>query len=219
MLNSITWHTLFSESNLEQEIRIVMHKIEVLKNTGATIYPFELNVFKAFELCEFDKLSVVILGQDPYHGDGQAHGLSFSVPEGQALPPSLRNIFKELYDDLHIPISKNGNLESWAKQGVLLLNSILTVERNKPGSHRNIGWEKITDQVIQLISQRKENLVFILWGNFAINKLRLIDQSKHLVLTAAHPSPLSAYKGFFGCRHFSKANAYLKRHNKPIISW
>lgn len=219
MLNSTTWHTLFSESNLEQEIRIVMHKIEVLKNTGATIYPFEINVFKAFELCEFDKLSVVILGQDPYHGDGQAHGLSFSVPKGQALPPSLRNIFKELYDDLHIPISKNGNLESWAKQGVLLLNSILTVERNKPGSHRNIGWEKITDQVIQLISQKKENLVFILWGNFAINKLRLIDQSKHLVLTAAHPSPLSAYKGFFGCRHFSKANAYLKRHNKPIISW
>jgi uracil-DNA glycosylase len=131
----------------------------------------------------------------------------------------LKNIFKELNDDLHIPIPKNGNLESWARQGVLLLNSVLTVESNKAGSHRNIGWEKITDQIIQKLSQQKENVVFILWGNYAINKLLLIDQSKHLVLSAAHPSPLSAYKGFFGCRHFSKANAYLKSHNKPEILW
>lgn len=219
MINSISWHQFFNQTNLEQEIQIVMNKVKSFKKTGAIIFPLESNVFKAFDLCEYDKLSVVILGQDPYHGEGQAHGLAFSVPDEQALPPSLKNIFKELNDDLHIPIPKNGNLESWARQGVLLLNSVLTVESNKAGSHRNIGWEKITDQIIQKLSQQKENVVFILWGNYAINKLHLIDQSKHLVLSAAHPSPLSAYKGFFGCRHFSKANAYLKSHNKPEILW
>ena len=219
MINSISWHQFFEHTNLEQEIQIVMNKVKSFKKTGAIIFTLESNVFKAFDLCEYDKLSVVILGQDPYHGEGQAHGLAFSVPDEQALPPSLKNIFKELNDDLHIPIPKNGNLESWARQGVLLLNSVLTVESNKAGSHRNIGWEKITDQIIQKLSQQKENVVFILWGNYAINKLHLIDQSKHLVLSAAHPSPLSAYKGFFGCRHFSKANAYLKSHNKPEILW
>ncbi len=188
-------------------------------NSGVEIYPDFDNIFKAFELCTFDKLKVVIIGQDPYHGEGQAHGLAFSVPEGIDMPPSLKNIFKELAEDLNTPMPLNGNLERWAKQGVLLMNSVLTVKKDQAGSHRNIGWEKITDQIIYTISTKKNNMVFILWGNYAKEKEQLINKENHLILTAAHPSPLSAYKGFFGCRHFSKTNAYLRSKEIGEIVW
>ncbi len=173
----------------------------------------------AFRYCNYENLKVVILGQDPYHGEGQAHGLAFSVPEGIDIPPFLKNIFKEIEDDLNLSLPDNGNLERWARQGVLLLNSVLTVQKNLAGSHRNIGWEKITDSIIQMISEEKENIVFILWGNYAKGKEAFINKEKHFVLTAAHPSPLSAYKGFFGCRHFSKANAYLEVKGIARINW
>lgn len=188
-------------------------------NSGVEIYPDFDNIFKAFELCTFDKLKVAIIGQDPYHGEGQAHGLAFSVPEGIDMPPSLKNIFKELAEDLNTPMPMNGNLERWAKQGVLLMNSVLTVKKDQAGSHRNIGWEKITDQIIYTISTKKNNMVFILWGNYAKEKEQLINKENHLILTAAHPSPLSAYKGFFGCRHFSKTNAYLRSKEIGEIVW
>ncbi len=204
--NLTNWDNFFNTSNFIEEISKIN---SLLSNdrSGQSVYPASEDIFKAFELCAFDNLRVVIIGQDPYHGEGQAHGLAFSVPEGIDMPPSLKNIFKELSDDLNTPIPKNGNLERWAKQGVLLMNSVLTVKKDQAGSHRNIGWEKITDQIIQTISNKKNNVVFILWGNYAKEKEKLIDKKKHLILTAAHPSPLSAYKGFFGCQHFSKTNA------------
>lgn len=183
------------------------------------VYPPSKFIFKAFELCPFDKVRVVILGQDPYHGKGQAHGLCFSVAEKIPVPPSLKNIYKEIHDDLKIPVPKKGNLGSWAKQGVLLLNATLSVRESSPGSHQNKGWEKFTDSVIRALSEQKENLVFILWGRYAQEKGAIIDAKKHLILIAAHPSPFSAYNGFFGCRHFSKTNEYLKTHGKEPIDW
>ena len=183
------------------------------------IFPPGKEIFNAFNLTPFHKVKVVILGQDPYHGYGEAHGLCFSVKEGVPLPPSLKNIFKELQDDIGFIPPASGNLTKWALQGVFLLNTILTVRENQPQSHRNKGWEKFTDAVIQLISEKKEHVVFMLWGLNAKAKLPLIDTSKHLVLTAAHPSPLSAHNGFFGCKHFSKANAYLKSNNIEPIEW
>jgi uracil-DNA glycosylase len=183
------------------------------------IFPPGKEIFNAFNLTPFHKVKVVILGQDPYHGYGEAHGLCFSVKEGVPLPPSLVNIFKELQDDIGFIPPASGNLTKWALQGVFLLNTILTVRENQPQSHRNKGWEKFTDAVIQLISEKKEHVVFMLWGANAKAKLPLIDTLKHLVLTAAHPSPLSAHNGFFGCKHFSKANAYLKSHNIEPIEW
>lgn len=219
MIDNTKWNILFNSPPLKSEINSVLSKIKDLKNKGKIIFPHEQDIFKAFELCEFEKLKVVIIGQDPYHGVGQAGGLAFSVSETMPLPPSLKNIFKELSDDIQEPILKNGNLEHWAKQGVLLMNSILTVESNKAGSHRKLGWESITDQIIQAISEQKNNVVFILWGNFAMSKMQLIDQTKHFVLTAAHPSPLSAYRGFFGCKHFSKTNTYLRKYQKKQIKW
>ena len=184
------------------------------------IYPPRDAWFKALEYSSFDKTKVVILGQDPYHNKGQAEGLSFSVPKGVAIPPSLRNIFKELTrDDVDFSTPVHGNLTSWASQGVLLLNSVLTVEKNKPGSHAKIGWENFTDKIIQILSKNKNNLVFILWGNYANKKSNLIDSGKHLILSAPHPSPFSAYKGFFGSRHFSKTNNYLKSTNQEAINW
>ena len=184
------------------------------------IFPQPADIFKAFWLTPFSKIKVVILGQDPYHGDGQAHGLCFSVPDGVALPPSLQNIYKEIEADLGIKKDfKVGNLESWAKQGVFLLNAILTVVAHTPTSHRNKGWEEFTDAVIKTISEKRENVVFILWGNYARSKRGLIDETKHLVLEAPHPSPLSAYSGFFGCRHFSKCNKYLTSHGQTEIQW
>ncbi len=183
------------------------------------VYPTPANVFKAFELCPFDRVKVVILGQDPYHGAGQAHGLSFSVPEGVRPPPSLQNIYKELLSDLGTPVVQNGNLERWASQGVLLLNATLTVMGGKPGSHQGLGWEKFTDAVIQKLSNEKEHLVFILWGRYAQDKGSVIDDSKHLVIKSAHPSPFSAYNGFFGSKPFSKTNEYLKAHDENPIDW
>ncbi len=183
------------------------------------IYPPKDQIFNAFDLSSFDNTKVVILGQDPYHNEGQAHGLSFSVPEGVSIPPSLRNIYQELESDLNIKPSKNGNLTHWATQGVLLLNSVLTVEKNSPGSHAKSGWVDFTDTVIDVLNEQKQNLVFLLWGTYAQQKAELIDQNKHLVLTAAHPSPFSAHKGFFGCKHFSQSNEYLKIHNQQPIDW
>lgn len=184
-----------------------------------TVYPPKEKIFRAFSLCPFSKIKVVILGQDPYHQTEQAEGLAFSVPDGIKLPPSLRNIYKELESDLNIKIKQSGNLESWAKQGVLLLNTVLTVLPDKPGSHKNIGWEKFTDAVIKQISDNKSHVVFILWGKFAQTKEVLINKRKHLVIKSAHPSPLSAYAGFFGSKPFSQTNGYLTKHNLEIIKW
>ena len=183
------------------------------------IYPPGNRIFAAFDYTPFSKVKVVILGQDPYHGDGQAHGLCFSVPDGIALPPSLVNIYKELNADLGIPIPKSGNLEKWAKQGVLLLNATLTVRANQAGSHQRHGWENFTDEVIRQLSLRHNGLVFILWGSYAQAKEALIDTSRHFILKAVHPSPLSVYRGFFGCRHFSKTNELLIKAGKDPVDW
>lgn len=186
---------------------------------SSVVFPPSEKIFNAFSLCPFESVRVVILGQDPYHGPGQAHGLSFSVQDGIKTPPSLQNIYKELKTDIGKEIPPNGNLEHWATQGVLLLNATLTVENGKPGSHQKLGWETFTDTVIKAISKEKEHVVFLLWGNFARSKAALIDKSKHLILEAPHPSPFSAYTGFFGCKHFSKTNEYLTDHNLSPINW
>jgi len=185
---------------------------------GTIVYPRGPQIFNAFNLTPFDKVKVVILGQDPYHGPGQAHGLSFSVPEGVAIPPSLQNIYKELRTDLGIPVPNSGNLEKWAAQGVFLLNAVLTVRAGDPASHSKIGWTTFTDAVITKLSVNRNGLVFMLWGNFARGKRELIDASRHLVLEAAHPSPL-ARGAFFGSRHFSAANEYLKSRGSAPIDW
>ncbi len=184
-----------------------------------TIYPPGPLIFNAFNKTPLSKLKVVILGQDPYHGTGQAHGLCFSVPLGIKPPPSLVNIFKEIHADLNLPVPAHGNLESWASNGVLLLNATLTVRASQAGSHQKQGWETFTNKVIQTVSQKKENVVFILWGRFAQQKKPLIDETKHLVLEAAHPSPFSAYNGFFGCKHFSKTNEYLREKGIEEVNW
>jgi len=185
-----------------------------------TVYPPGRLIFNAFNLCPFDKVKVVIIGQDPYHGPGQAHGLCFSVNDGVAFPPSLQNIFKEIHDDLGMPIPASGNLTRWAEQGVLLLNATLTVRAHQAGSHQNKGWETFTDAVIKIISEKKENLVFFLWGSYAQRKGAFIDTQRHLVLKSVHPSPLSANRGgWFGNHQFSQANAYLKSHGLKEIEW
>jgi uracil-DNA glycosylase len=184
-----------------------------------TIYPPGNLIFNAFKHTPFDRVKVVILGQDPYHGKGQAHGLCFSVPHGIPQPPSLVNIFKELHSDLGVPVPVHGNLEPWADQGVLLINATLTVRAGQAGSHQKRGWETFTNRVIERVSELKTGVVFLLWGRYAQAKQSLVDGSKHLVLKAAHPSPLSAYNGFFGCRPFSRTNAYLKQQGKEEIDW
>lgn len=189
------------------------------KKAGKIIYPETKNYFNAFELTPFAQVKVVILGQDPYHGPGQAHGLCFSVSPGVVQPPSLRNIFKELHTDLGVPVSDQGCLSTWAQQGVLLLNSVLTVEQGSAGAHQGKGWELFTDRVIQVLNEKREGLVFLLWGAYAQKKGQFIDRNKHLVLTAPHPSPLSCHRGFFGCRHFSKTNAYLRANGAQAIDW
>lgn len=187
---------------------------------GVTIYPHANDIFKAFTLTPFNEVKVVILGQDPYHGAGQAHGLSFSVPNGVRNPPSLRNIFTEIERDTGVvPMVENGNLDRWAKQGVLLLNATLTVRAGEAGSHQKKGWEEFTDAVIRKLSEEREHLVFILWGNYARAKGAHIDRAKHLVIESAHPSPFSAYAGFFGSRPFSRANIYLEAHGSAPIDW
>jgi len=189
------------------------------EKSGKVIYPAPENIFNAFNSTPLNRVEVVILGQDPYHGPGQAHGLCFSVQEGVAIPPSLRNIFKEIKNDLDFPIPQEGSLQHWADQGVLLLNATLTVEEGKAGSHQGKGWEQFTDTAIKVVNEHCDHVVFMLWGNYAHKKTALIDESKHCVLTAAHPSPLSAHRGFLGCKHFSKANEYLESHGKKAIDW
>lgn len=184
-----------------------------------TVYPPASRIFAAFDACPFDKVKVVILGQDPYHGPGQANGLCFSVSPGVAMPPSLINIFKEIESDLGKPMPADGNLERWARQGVLLLNSTLTVDAHQANSHQGKGWELLTDAAIRALAERRDNIVFMLWGSFAIRKGDFIDRNRHLVLTSPHPSPLSAYRGFFGNHHFSQANDYLAAHGKTPIEW
>ncbi len=183
------------------------------------VFPPGSLIFNAFNLTPFPRVKVVVLGQDPYHGYGQAHGLCFSVLEGVPKPPSLINIFKEIETDLGIPSPAHGNLTKWALQGVLLLNATLTVRENQAGTHQNHGWEKFTDTAIRELSSRRKGLVFVLWGNFAIAKRSLIDESKHLILTAPHPSPLSSHRGFFGCRHFSQINNFLRLNGVQEIDW
>lgn len=183
------------------------------------VYPAPKRIFAAFDHCPFDKVKVVIIGQDPYHGAGQANGLCFSVNDGVPIPPSLQNIYKEIRADVGTAIPTSGNLERWADQGVLLLNATLTVHAGQAGSHQGKGWEEFTDAVIKTISAQKTGIVFLLWGNYAKQKGALIDANKHHVLTAAHPSPFSAYSGFFGCKHFSQANKLLKANGQRTISW
>lgn len=213
-----TWKKLL-KSEFEKEYFITLADFVRQEYTSGKIFPPGPLIFNAFNLCPIDTVKVVILGQDPYHGDNQAHGLSFSVKKGIPKPPSLQNIFKELQTDLRIVISEDGDLTKWAKQGVFLLNSVLTVRKGQAGSHQGKGWEIFTDEVIRILSKEKENLVFMLWGNYARNKKELIDREKHLILEAAHPSPFSAHNGFFGSKHFSKANDYLKKNNISIINW
>lgn len=184
-----------------------------------TVYPKEDFIFNALNLTPYSETKVVILGQDPYHNPNQAIGLSFSVQDGIKIPPSLVNIYKEIFDDLNITIPKTGDLTSWAKQGVLLLNTVLTVRENKPNSHKNIGWIEFTDSIIKKLNEHESPIVFILWGNNSLKKSSLITNSRHLILTAAHPSPLSAYKGFFKCKHFSKTNDFLLDNNLTAIDW
>ncbi|MCH8888873.1 uracil-DNA glycosylase [Patescibacteria group bacterium] len=186
---------------------------------SAIVYPPPKLIFNAFDLCPFRDVKVVVLGQDPYHGPSQAHGLCFSVPDKVSIPPSLQNIYKEIQTDLGLYVPKAGNLENWARQGVLLLNATLTVRAGVAGSHQGKGWERFTDEVIEELSNERENLVFLLWGRYAQDKGSVIDTDKHLVLSAAHPSPFSAHNGFFGCKHFSKTNDYLRERGLTPISW
>lgn len=209
---------LKSEFTKPYFLEIVNH-LRMERAAGKTIYPPGSLIFNAFNTTPFGAVKVVLLGQDPYHGPNQAHGLSFSVPDGIKPPPSLINIFKELHEDIGVPIPTSGNLTHWASQGVLLLNASLTVRRNEPMSHSRIGWHTFTDTVIEKISAHKKAVVFLLWGKFAQEKQGLIDETKHLVLKAAHPSPYSAHAGFFGCRHFSKTNEYLVSNGKDPVDW
>ena len=195
--------------------------VDFVKNeyTTQTVYPKGTQIFNAFDKTPFDKVKVVVLGQDPYHEPNQAHGLCFSVNEGITLPPSLQNIYKEIQNDLGIPPSSSGNLERWAEQGVLLLNATLTVRAHQAGSHQNKGWEEFTDAVVHKIAEEKEQIVFILWGSYAQKKGGFINPDKHLILKSPHPSPLSAHRGFFGNKHFSKTNEYLTNTNQTPIQW
>jgi len=189
------------------------------KSSGAQVYPAGNRIFNALNSTPFDAVKIVVLGQDPYHGPGQAHGLCFSVQSGIETPPSLMNICREIHDDLGIPVASHGYLKSWAEQGVLLLNAVLTVERGQAGAHQGKGWEQFTDRVIALLNERREGLVFMLWGAYAQKKGAFINPDRHLVLKAPHPSPLSAHRGFLGCRHFSAANHYLQQHSVGVVNW
>ncbi|MGN6803156.1 MAG: uracil-DNA glycosylase [Ginsengibacter sp.] len=214
-----SWKRELKEEFSKTYFQHIITFLKAEKASGKIIYPPGPLIFNAFKQTPFDRVKVVLIGQDPYHNKGQAHGLSFSVPDGVPKPPSLSNIFKELKNDLGIEIRENGNLTKWAQQGVLLLNASLTVRQNEPGSHANIGWLQFTDNVIKRISDDKEGIVFLLWGKFAQEKQSLIDETKHFVLKAAHPSPYSANNGFFGCKHFSKTNELLMKQHKTPIDW
>tara|TARA_B110000238_G_scaffold33449_1_gene34325 strand:+ start:2661 stop:3341 length:681 start_codon:yes stop_codon:yes gene_type:complete len=215
-----SWIQYLEEELNQSYMKDLKKKLIEYQNKNITVYPEKSKIFNAFHLTPFQKIKVVILGQDPYHGPGQAHGLSFSVPHNIKTPPSLMNIFKELDSDLKVEINKtNGNLEHWAKQGVFLLNTTLTVEKSKPMSHKNFGWNIFTDKVIEIINHYRENIVFILWGAHAHSKTHLIDSSKHLILKSVHPSPLSSHRGFFGSRPFSQTNNYLESKEIDRIIW
>lgn len=212
-----SWKEVLKDEFLSPYFDELKQKLIKAKQKGE-VYPPSSLIFNAFNLTPFEKLKVVIIGQDPYHGKNQAMGLSFSVPKGIKIPPSLQNIYKEIYDDLHIQEPNSGDLTYWAKQGVLLLNATLSVQANLANSHSSFGWQKFSDAAIRQISDKKQNVVFMLWGNFAKAKSSLINENKHLILTASHPSPLAGGK-FFGCKHFSKTNEYLLSHSKTPIDW
>ncbi len=214
-----SWLALLREEFEQPYMRNLKQFLLTEKQQGKVIYPASDLIFNALNTTPFDSVKVVILGQDPYHGPGQAHGLCFSVLPGVRTPPSLQNIFKELQQDTGFTIPANGYLQPWAEQGVLLLNATLTVEQNRAGSHQGKGWEQFTDKAIQLLNEKREGLVFLLWGSYAQKKGQFIDTNKHLVLKAPHPSPLSAHRGFFGTRHFSKANTYLQNNRLSPINW
>ena len=214
-----SWQRVLAEQFQESYFQNLLGFIQSRKAAGAKVYPPEEQWFSALEITPFDKVKVVILGQDPYHAAGQAHGLSFSVLPNTKIPPSLRNIYKELQTDVGVEMPTHGYLLPWAEQGVLLLNSVLTVEESAAGSHQGKGWELFTDAIIQALNQRREALVFLLWGSHAQKKGASIDRHRHLVLEAPHPSPLSAHRGFFACRHFSKTNAYLEARGQSAIDW
>ena len=215
---NLEWKEFLRDELNSNNFQAIMSALAI-ERKNFTIFPENDEIFRAFDFTIPSNIKVVIIGQDPYHGKGQAHGLSFSVPNGVKTPPSLRNIFIELQSDLKYYISSNGNLESWAKQGVLLLNSTLTVKEKKAGSHQKIGWELFTDSIIKKISDKNEGVVFLLWGAFAQKKSLLIDTRRHHILTTTHPSPFSAYRGFFGCKHFSKTNKILLNNNQKPINW
>lgn len=217
--NKQSWSQILSHEKQQPYFQEALDLVSASRNKGLIIFPDDQHIFEAFKLTPLENLKVVILGQDPYHNPGQAHGLCFSVAKGIAIPPSLKNIYKELNQDLGCTIPEHGFLQSWATQGVLLLNTVLTVEAGKPQSHQNFGWQQFTDQVIRLINQHCQHVVFFLWGANAQRKAQFIDSERHSILTAPHPSPLSSYRGFFGCKHFSMANQYLKQHNKLAINW
>ncbi len=212
------WHKVLQSTLNGRHYASILSKVNDAYDSSK-IYPPADMVYRAFELTPFNHVSVVILGQDPYHQEGQAHGLAFSVPNGTRIPPSLQNIFKEVMSDIGTSVHATGDLSPWAEQGVLLLNTTLTVEAGKPTSHKTFGWDRLTDNIIHTLSSEKEHLVFMLWGNHAIEKQTLINAEKHLILTAPHPSPLSAHRGFLGCQHFSQCNNFLISHNKIPITW
>ncbi|WP_281169298.1 uracil-DNA glycosylase [Spirochaeta cellobiosiphila] len=213
-----SWYTLLEEEMSKTYFNKLTQYVQE-EYKSKTIYPPNEEIFAAFDYCPVDKTKVVILGQDPYHGPNQAHGLCFSVKDPTPCPPSLKNIYKEIQSDLGQGIPHSGDLTRWAKQGVLLLNATLTVQAAKAGSHQKKGWEEFTDTAINKLQETKDNIVFLLWGSYAQKKGQMIDRQRHLVLEAPHPSPLSAHRGFFGCRHFSKTNTYLVQHNKSPILW
>ena len=215
-----TWHEAIGAEKEKAYFQTILEKVRHERQAGITVYPPERDVFNAFRTTEFGSVKVVILGQDPYHGAGQAHGLAFSVQPEIAVPPSLVNIYKELATDIEgFQIPQHGYLQHWAEQGVLLLNTVLTVRAGVAHSHATFGWETFTDEVIRQLDKEREHLVFMLWGSHAQKKGAFIDRNRHLVLTAPHPSPLSAYRGFFGCKHFSQANAYLQARGLEPIDW
>lgn len=214
-----SWKEVLAEEFKKPYFKQIAQHLKTEKEQGKIIYPPGPQIFHAFEATPFDKVKVVVIGQDPYHGPKQAHGLSFSVQQGVATPPSLINIFKELHEDVGLPIPRHGHLENWAKQGVLLLNASLTVRAGEPMSHAKLGWEKFTNTVIEKVSDLKENIVFVLWGKFAQEKQSLIDDKKHCIIKSAHPSPLSAKNGFFGSRPFSKINTFLVKKGIDPIDW
>lgn len=216
----LTWKLLLSQEKNLPYFKNILNILHQKRKLGITIYPKQNNIFNVFRLTSFESIKAIIIGQDPYHGPNQAHGLAFSVLPGIELPPSLKNIYKELKSDIpNFIVPQHGYLKSWAQEGVFLLNSILTVEKGRSFSHANLGWEQFTDKVIRILSYHRKNLVFLLWGNYAKKKSILIDHKKHYVLTAAHPSPISARYGFLGCQHFSKTNAFLIQNKKEIINW